>query len=453
VLAETLCISQSNATSLLQSISIAKRIQQAPSAEIAAAAAAYAREMAFNNWVDFDDLIGLPVQALLHNPNLAGQLRTLWRAVSVDEFQDVDEQQYRLLKVLAPENADLCVIGDPDQAIYGFRGADATCFQRFTRDYPAAKIVRLSRNYRSSGTIVTASAQVIANSRSTAVAKIVRGMHERIAIYTAPTERAEAEHVVQSIERLIGGHSFFSIDSGRAAGGSNTNLSFADFAVLYRTGAQADAVCEAFIRSGIPFKKHAHALMASDPSVRTLLQELENESEARPLVEQLHAAAERLKARDGADQTAIVMAWQRLMALTETSGQDRARLVDAVAVANDEDFFDPRADRVSLLTMHAAKGLEFRVVFIVGLEDGLLPLTYGERDEAALAEERRLFYVGMTRAKDQLILSRAMQRHWRGGLRNLPASPFLADIESELLKHQQAKPLRRKPEDRQLKLF
>jgi DNA helicase II / ATP-dependent DNA helicase PcrA len=108
---------------------------------------------------------------------------------------------------------------------------------------------------------------------------------------------------------------------------------------------------------------------------------------------------------------------------------------------------------VSLLTLHAAKGLEFPIVFIVGLEDGLLPLHWSEPDEAAIAEERRLFYVGMTRAKDRLVLSRAEQRHWRGRLQRLEPSPFLRDIEAELTRHQRMEPVRRKLPDRQLKLF
>ena len=124
-----------------------------------------------------------------------------------------------------------------------------------------------------------------------------------------------------------------------------------------------------------------------------------------------------------------------------------------MALATDADFFDPRADRVSLLTLHAAKGLEFRVVFITGLEDGILPLSWNEPDEAAVAEERRLFYVGMTRAKDRLILSHALQRHWRGRLRRLEPSVFLRDIESELVKHQRREVPLRKPQDRQLKLL
>jgi DNA helicase-2/ATP-dependent DNA helicase PcrA len=139
--------------------------------------------------------------------------------------------------------------------------------------------------------------------------------------------------------------------------------------------------------------------------------------------------------------------------MAETCGNDRARLLDAAALATDAEFYDLRADRVSLLTLHAAKGLEFPVVFIVGLEDGILPLHWSEPDDTPMAEERRLFYVGMTRAKDKLILSRARQRLWRGRLRNLEPSPFLRDIENELLKHQPMHLVRRKPEDRQLQLF
>ena len=147
------------------------------------------------------------------------------------------------------------------------------------------------------------------------------------------------------------------------------------------------------------------------------------------------------------------MALQRLTALAASCGNDRVRLLDAAALTTDAEFFDPRADRVSLLTLHAAKGLEFPVVFITGLEDGILPFYWSEPDDSVLAEERRLFYVGMTRAKDRLILSRARQRLWRGRVRPLDPSPFLSDIENELVAHERTQPARRKPEDRQLKLL
>jgi superfamily I DNA/RNA helicase len=448
LLAETLDVTAHKAERLLRAISKEKRTQSWAGPDVAEAMTAYARALAARNWIDFDDLIALSVRALTASPDVAAHYRDRFRWISVDEFQDVDEQQYRLLTLLATSDGNLCVIGDPDQAIYGFRGADASCFDRFRQDYPSSRSVRLARNYRSTGTIVTASAQVIAGRNSEAIAEIVRDMHERIAIHTAPTEAAEAESVVKSIEQLIGGHSFFSIDSGRGMPARASDFSFADFAVLYRTDAQSGALCEAFDRSGIPFKKSSHVPLMEEPVVRALLQELDNTTSADMLADELRRAAERLGQRPG-----LALALQRLTALAERCGNDRARLLDAASLTTDAEFFDPRVDRVSLLTLHAAKGLEFPVVFIVGLEDGILPLSWGEPDETALAEERRLFYVGMTRAKDRLILSRARQRFWRGRVQTFEPSPFLSDIENELVKHQRREPARRKPQDRQLKLF
>ncbi|MFQ5773034.1 MAG: UvrD-helicase domain-containing protein [Kiloniellaceae bacterium] len=463
VLVQTSNLSGRKARGLLGAISKAKRSGRAADGEIAQAMAAYQRALALRNWVDLDDLVGLAVQVLASDPGLAALTRERFPWISVDEFQDVDEQQVRLVKLLAPPGANpganLCVIGDSNQAIYGFRGADAACFERFLQDHPDAAVVRLTRNYRSSGMIVTASAQVIARSAGAPQAgQVVRDMHERIAIHTAPSERAEAEFVVHTIERMLGGHSFFSIDSGRAEGARQADLSFSDFAVLYRTGAQAPALCEAFARSGMPFRRHAHAPLADRPAVRSLMQELarrhDGDHGGAPLGARLRAAAERLVVAEGADDPAAVeAALQDLSALGEACEGDEARLAEAVALASEADVWDPRAERISLLTLHAAKGLEFPVVFIVGLEDGLLPLRWGGRDEAAEAEERRLFYVGMTRAKDRLFLSRAAKRAWRGAARAFAPSPYLADIENELLKHSRMAAAPGNRADRQLDLF
>jgi superfamily I DNA/RNA helicase len=448
LLAEALTVPDRKAERLLRAISKAKRAQATP-IDIAGPMRAYHDALRRHNAVDFDDLVALPVTALAADATLAARWRERFRFISIDEFQDVDEQQYRLMQLLAPPGSNLCVIGDPNQAIYGFRGADAACFTRFAGDYPGAAAIKLRRNYRSSGTIVTASAQVIASSDDALA--LVRDMRERIAIHAAASERAEAEFVVATIERLIGGSSFFAIDSGRVTGPAEAALGFADIAVLYRADAQTEALAEALARAGIPFKTGSPRRLAEDPAVRALLAEIAPDEE--PLAVAVEVAAARLRHRKGADPVAIAAALARLTALAGTCGGNRARLTDAIALATDADFLDPRADRVSLLTLHAAKGLEFAVVFIIGLEDGILPLTWGVRDEAAMAEERRLFYVGMTRAKDRLILSRAKQRLWRGKLRTLAPSPFLGDIEAELLRHQQAAPMRRAPEDRQLKLF
>ncbi|HEY9347357.1 MAG TPA: ATP-dependent helicase, partial [Inquilinus sp.] len=394
--------------------------------------------------------VGKAIAALEGDTGLVALCRDRFRHVSVDEFQDVDDSQVRLLSLLAPSGGNLCVIGDPDQAIYGFRGADASCFDRFHRDHPGAAVIRLRRNYRSTGTIVTAASRFIGtDGRTEPAAEIVRAMQDRISVHAAASDKAEAEFVVAEIEALLGGHSFFSIDSGRSDGRADDQLSFSDIAVLYRTDAQAEAVAEALGRGGMPFKKSSLALLADDPAVRALLAALGPEEGPR----QLQQASERLR-RDGADPASTTAALQRLSLIASRQDtDDRTAFLAAVALATEADFWDPRADRVSLLTLHAAKGLEFPVVFILGLEDGVLPLRFGEADPAATAEERRLFYVGMTRAMDRLFLCRARERRWRGGTVRLEASPFLGEIEAELLAHRRPDPAPRRPAERQLSLF
>ncbi len=461
VLAECTGTAERRARALLRRISLTKRSGEAPDPALAEAFRAYREALAARAWIDFDDLLCLTVDILAAHPALAAQYRERFRWISVDELQDVDLQQYRLLRLLAPTGTGLCAIGDPNQAIYGFRGADASCFERFARDYPDAVVVHLTRNYRSTGTIVRAASHVIvAGAPADEGATVVREMHERVTLHTAPTERAEAEHVVHAIERLIGGHSFFSIDSGRAAEPAASALSFGDVAVLYRTEGQAGALREALERSGIPFQQHGHDRLLDRAAVRAIVAALDDRAPgggAGPsLAEALRAAAARAREGDPAlERTALERALQQLTAIAEQCAGDRGRWADAIALATDADTWDPRADRVSLLTLHAAKGLEFPVVFLVGLEDGILPLTWGDEppDPATLAEERRLLYVGMTRARDRLILSRAIRRHWRGRLVALPPSPFLSDIERELLEHTRTAALRREPDGTQLSLL
>lgn len=455
-LSERLGFSSQRAATALRAISRAKRTQQAPGAELDEALSAYREELAARHWIDFDDLVSLPVEMLTAHPDVAASYRDRFRWIAVDEFQDVDQQQYRLLTLLAPAEGNICVIGDPHQAIYGFRGADAACFDRFAQDYPAAATIRLTRNYRSTGTIVSASSQVIAHADAAGpAASIVRGMHERITIHTLPTDHAEAESVVRTIEQLMGGHSLLSIDSGRVSGRSAEALSFSDFAVLYRTDAQSAVLVEAFERSGIPFKKHSQDLLVVQPAVQALLREWDarvDGVESRTLTGQIAEAARHVAVTEDLTAAALQAARQWLMALADACSGDPARFSDTLATARESDFWDPRADRVSLLTMHAAKGLEFPVVFIIGLEDGIVPLYWSSLDELNAAEERRLFYVGMTRAKDRLVLSRAAERLWRGERRMLDASPFLSDIEHHLVTRQQTERRHRIPE-RQMKLL
>jgi DNA helicase II / ATP-dependent DNA helicase PcrA len=344
----------------------------------------YRRVLGAAGWTDFDQLVSLAVALLEASPELAAEERARTRALLVDEYQDVDTLQARLVELLAPEDGELTLVGDPDQSIYGFRGATAGVFERFAAAHPA-RWVRLGRNYRSCQVIADAAGQALANGTGRAGVQALGPGRARVTLHRAPTERAEAEYVVASLEALFGGHSFFSLDSGRGqASPAVEGLAYSDVAVLYRLDALAEPLVEALGRSGIPFRRRSHE-----------------------------------------------------------------RLADALG----GDEFDERADRVHLLTLHAAKGLEFRVVFVVGCEDGLIPLRFGPLSAAELEEERRLLYVGMTRAAERLFLCRAERRALRGKPRVMRPSPFLAPIDQALTELSDTRLPARRRQDRQLPLL
>jgi DNA helicase-2/ATP-dependent DNA helicase PcrA len=397
--------------------------------------------------VDLDDLLTLPVMLLATDAGVAAGYRERFGFVSVDEYQDVDELQYRLLRLLTTPESNLCVIGDPDQAIYGFRGADVGFFLRFTEDFPAATTVRLTRNYRSSPAIVAGALQAIAPSSLVAGRELAAvagtGDPARITVHQAASDLAEAEFVVQTIDRLLGGASFLSLDSGRADGGAEHGLSFADIAVLYRTDAQSGPLAEALGRAGMPFQQRSHDRLGDRPAVRALARALRDPGPERHPAGDRSLAA-RLAAAAAAAGDEAAEALDLLAPLAARCGDDLDRFLAELALGDEVDTWDPRADRVSLLTLHAAKGLEFPVVFLTGCEDGLLPLRFGPPPSPEeLAEERRLFFVGMTRARSHLLLSHARKRAWRGTVREATPSPFLADLEAALLDHAHAAARRR----------
>jgi DNA helicase-2/ATP-dependent DNA helicase PcrA len=447
LLAELLGCPEREARRLLPELARRKRARavrwpdlDAEPSEVAGPLARYEAAMRKLDLVDLDDLLALPVMLLAGDAGLASRYRERFGFVAVDEYQDVDELQYRLLRLLTTPQSSLCVIGDPDQAIYGFRGADVGFFLRFTEDFPGATTVRLTRNYRSSPAIVAGALQAIAPSTLVAGRELaaMAGAEApaRITVHQAASDLAEAEFVVQTVDRLLGGASFLSLDSGRADGGAEHGLSFADIAVLYRTDAQSGPLAEALGRAGMPFQKRSHDRLLDRPAVRALVRALRDPGSERHPAGDRSVAARLAAATGGLDQAAAAEALDLLAPLAARCRDDLDRFLAELALGDEVDTWDPRADRVSLLTLHAAKGLEFPVVFLTGCEDGLLPLRFGAAPSAEeLAEERRLFFVGMTRARSHLLLSHARRRAWRGTVREAEPSPFLADLEAALLDH------------------
>ena len=468
----------------LAAISAGKNLLTAPqetrTPDLAEIEDRYHAALAAAGALDLDDLIFRTVRLLEAEPGVLRTLQARFRWISVDEYQDVNAAQHRLLRLLAAGGANLCVIGDPNQAIYGFRGADHRYFLSFADDFPGARQLRLDRNYRSPQTILDAAAQVIARGPGHGDAALTADLAEpsaapvKVDVHCAPTGRAEAEFVVHQVERLMGGTSYFSLDSGRVADDQAAeHLAFGDFAVLYRLNAQAEPLQEAFDRSGIPYQITGGAAAADDRPVREVLSLLwltltpgsalhrrrvvhgasaranaRGEAAVTDLVARLRAAAgtdaptpvaERVRAAaagwadlpgaagDGAEQ-------DRIAGLQRAAGPFGCRLRDfltAMALESETDRYDRRADRVTLMSLHASKGLEFPVVFIVGCEDGLLPYRTPHRDADA-AEERRLFYVGMTRARRRLILTHAARRLLFGRTVERRLSGFVRDIETAL---------------------
>jgi DNA helicase II / ATP-dependent DNA helicase PcrA len=400
--------------------------------------------------VDLDDLVTLPVRALGGDAELAARYRRRWAEVCVDEYQDVDPSQYNLLRLLCPPDGNVRAIGDPDQAIYGFRGADVGFFLRFHEDFPAARRVQLTRNYRSTPTIVRGALQAIAPAALVPdrALESMRGdvPDGLIAVHRAAGEQEEAAVIAETIERLLGGSSFLALDRGDSDGVPHLQLSFSDFAVLYRTAAQAQPIAEALARRGFPFQKRSHERLTDRTGVRALIRFMrEQEGGSRTVAAALACAVRTALDEATADADEIVAAAELLGPLATDCGDDAGRFLTELALGAEVDTWDPRADRISLLTLHAAKGLEFPVVFIAGCEDGLLPLRWGSRREEAEddPEERRLFFVGMTRATTRLVLSSAARR---------PPSPYLAAIDPALLERRE-EPARPSREVRQLRLL
>jgi DNA helicase II / ATP-dependent DNA helicase PcrA len=476
--------------------------------------AEFGKALAARDLVDFDGLVSLPVTLLGEEPGLAERLRERWQLISVDEYQDIDSCQYALLRLLGGDGAGLTVIGDPDQAIYGFRGADVAFFLRFGEDYPAATTVQLTRSYRSAPVIVAAALQAIApstlvpgrllqaaeppaagagqpgragraarggrGSRGTAIrAQGIRA--PGITVHEAGDEQGEAAWIAGAVDRLLGGASFHSLDSGRADGHGTPGLALADIAVLYRTDAQAGPLGQALTRAGLPFSKRSHDLLQRRTAVPEIVREMALAGLAGggdhdgAVAGCLAAAVRELAGRDptgrGASRGAAVdalAAGEVLAPLARRCGADLERFLTEIALGAEADALDPRADAIALLTLHAAKGLEFSAVFVAGCERGLLPLwlpgagSPGASSAPAAgaatrpgpdpAEERRLLFVGMTRARAHLFLTSAAKRRRHGTVTATGPSPFLAAISPGLISRT-APPQPRRPADRQLRLL
>ncbi|MDI1461713.1 UvrD-helicase domain-containing protein [Catellatospora sp. KI3] len=409
-----------------------------------------------------DELVPRLVALLRAQPSLVDKLRARWPWVFVDEYQDVDPDQYALLRLLVPSDGNLCAIGDPDQAIYSFRGADVSFFMDFSRDFVDARVVRLTRNYRSAAPILAAAVQAIAPTSLVPGRRLdparVDPDAPLIGRYAADSPADEAGFIARKVDELVGGVSHRTRADTRGMTGAT--VSFNDIAVLYRTDAQAAVIVDVLSRAGVPVQKRSHDRLRDRAGVNALVAEMRlatglNGSVAARLTLTAKVLIERpALGRATPEPDEVWSAVDLLMPLAQRCGADLGRFLADVTTGAEVDALDPRAEAVTLLTLHAAKGLEFPVVFLAGCEDGLLPLRMpgSTPTEADVAEERRLFFVGLTRAQRRLYVSHSARRARFGSERDCRPTPFLQSIDPGLLEQLNEQGPRR-PRDQQLRLI
>ena len=491
--------------------------------------AVYQRLLKIEGLFDFEGLIFHVVDLLKKDRSWRKVLQGRFSYIFVDEFQDINMAQYQLLQALAPQGSNLCVIGDPDQAIYGFRGSDARYFRRICHDYTAVRSVSLKKNYRSTETILNAAFQVIGdrnglssdNHRRTYSG--IQGVPTVTIVETA-SERSEAVIIGRTIEQMVGGIGFHSIDFGKIEKNKGqTDATFDDFGILCRTGQQARLIADRLISSGIPCQlvsKHLWAesvvlkllaafrvvsgrgayvdlnfligLSAAGISKKTLsifkqwayskqlpMATAVNTARRIPIPGMSHRRQIRLvalfdlletlrKATAGMDAAKTLKfiavhttlsaqitpdILQKVVEQALAYGHKSGVFVDTLALQHDTDIYRAGIEKVAVMTMHASKGLEFSTVFVAGCEAGLIPYQRPGSKMADIEEERRLFYVAMTRARKQLYCTWARKRSIHGKTREQQLSPFLAAIEKKLKTHIAYQSNPRHPPQEQMSLF
>lgn len=392
----------------------------------------YDEAMRAQELLDFDDLLVRMVALLERDEPIRLRLQARFDHILVDEFQDTNQLQYRLLRLLNRTD-NVFVIGDPNQSIYGFRGASGGIFDQFYTDFPTSTVVTLTTNYRSRPEIVVVGNAVFADAPQLRPYTQRKGLARVVQVYN---EYSEADWVLGEIQRAIGGSDML---SGVSNDDASDHRTFKDFAILYRNRSVARVLQRRIVDSGLPYQVVGEGSPYEQAHVQTMIALLRSvllghvvpglSDKQRTLVGWLaekvssdvpHVVAEKVAGELGLETDPGI---QQFIG-TLVRFPDLASAIayfDALAESN---FFDAAADAITLLTIHASKGLEFPYVFLVGTEDDILP--YAKAD---IAEEKRLFYVAVTRAKEQLTMLYATRR---GGSERTP-SQFVGAIDSKLL--------------------
>ncbi len=443
-----------------------------------------------NNSVDFDDLLLLPIKLFKENPDVLERYQDLYQYILIDEYQDTNQAQYILTKLISEKNRRITCVGDDSQSIYSFRGANYKNILNFEKDYPDAKTILLEQNYRSTSTILDAANQVIKNNSQRKDKKLWtdRGTGEKIKYYRAYNERDEAQYVIRKIKELV-----------------NKGTEYKDIAILYRTNAQSRVVEEEMLKENLPYRVIGSFYFYSRKEIKDLiaylrlihnskdnisllrvintpkrgigLKTIENltskadeegisiydainsgkELEFKNIIEKLKIVAEDLTLTELIDKVLDASGMKKELE-SEQSLESEVRLENLeefksitkafeekeglisledflleISLISDVEEYKDDPNRISLMTVHSVKGLEFDNVFVIGMEEGIFPHMNSLMENMALEEERRLCYVAITRAKDNLHLVNARRRTLFGKEQVNPVSRFMSEINPGLL--------------------
>ncbi len=450
----------------------------------------YNKKLKKNNSVDFDDLLILPIELFRNHPDTLEKYQNIYQYILIDEYQDTNEAQYILTKLISAKSRMITCVGDDSQSIYSFRGANYRNILNFEKDYKEAKIILLEQNYRSTSNILDAANQVIKNNRQRKDKKLwtSRGIGEKIKYYRAYNERDEAQYVIRKIKEL-----------------SNRGVEYQDIAVLYRTNAQSRVLEEELLKENLPYRVIGSFYFYSRKEIKDLiaylrlihnfrdnvsllrvintpkrgigLKTIENltikadeagisifeaitsgkELEFKKIIEELAAIKDELTLTQLIDKVLTMSGMSEELESEKTleseirlenleefksitkSFEERDGLISLeeflleVSLVSDVEEYKDDPNKISLMTIHSVKGLEFNHVFVVGLEEGIFPHMNSLLDNSELEEERRLCYVAITRAKDDLHLVNARHRTLFGKEQVNPVSRFINEINKDLI--------------------
>ncbi len=452
--------------------------------------AKYETKLQRNNSVDFDDLLLLPIELFKKYPETLERYQDLYQYLLIDEYQDTNEAQYILTKLLCAKNRKITCVGDDSQSIYSFRGANYKNILNFEKDYPEAKTILLEQNYRSTSTILDAANQVIKNNKMRKDKNLwtARGEGSKIKYYRAYNERDEAQYVIRKVKELV-----------------NKGIEYKDMAVLYRTNAQSRVLEEEMLRENMPYRVIGSFYFYSRKEIKDLIAYLrlihnskDNISLLRVIntpkrgigLKTIEALTEKAdlegtsiyEAISGGKELAFKSTIEKLKAISEDltltelidkvldasglraeleseksleaevrlenleefksitkSFEEREGLISLedflleISLISDVEEYKDDPNRISLMTVHSVKGLEFDHVFVVGMEEGIFPHMNSLMENSELEEERRLCYVAITRAKDDLHLINARRRTLFGKEQINPVSRFMGEIDKSLI--------------------